>query len=182
MKTYCGTKLFIVGIYTTGKASENNLYLVSLHNIQGFTDSISCNTPIVVTGISCLISKMIVWMSQVKHHKPPYWIFLKSIRCLEQYIKTTQASVILAIDWWVTSESCHHDEQPSEKTAYSLPYPDSKIHGTNVGPTWGRQDPGWPHVGHTKLAIWVDIGVVVNRLRGMTISCDDGIIALYRWE
>ena len=32
--------------------------------------------------------------------------------------------------------------------------PDSKVHGANVGPTWGRQDPGGPHVGHTNLAIW----------------------------
>ena len=32
--------------------------------------------------------------------------------------------------------------------------PDSKIHGVNVGPTWGRQDPGGPHVCHTNLAIW----------------------------
>ena len=23
-----------------------------------------------------------------------------------------------------------------------------------MGPTWGRQDPGWPHVGHMNLAIW----------------------------
>ena len=22
--------------------------------------------------------------------------------------------------------------------------PDSKVHGANVGPTWGRKDPGWP--------------------------------------
>ena len=34
-------------------------------------------------------------------------------------------------------------------------FPDSKIHGANVGPTWGRQDPGGPHVGHMNLAIWV---------------------------
>ena len=33
--------------------------------------------------------------------------------------------------------------------------PDSKVHGASMGPTWGRQDPGGPHVGHTNLAIWV---------------------------
>ena len=32
--------------------------------------------------------------------------------------------------------------------------PDSKIHGVNMGPTWGRQDPGGSHVGPTNLAIW----------------------------
>ena len=36
----------------------------------------------------------------------------------------------------------------------SFPHPDSKVHGTNMGPTWGRQDPGGPHVGHVNLAIW----------------------------
>ena len=25
--------------------------------------------------------------------------------------------------------------------------PDSKVHGANMGPIWGRQDPGGPHVG-----------------------------------
>ena len=33
--------------------------------------------------------------------------------------------------------------------------PESKVHGANMGPTWGRQDPGGPHVGHVNLAIWV---------------------------
>ena len=31
---------------------------------------------------------------------------------------------------------------------------DSKVHGANVGPTWGRQDPGGPHVGPMNFAIW----------------------------
>ena len=32
--------------------------------------------------------------------------------------------------------------------------PDSKVHGTNMGPIWGRQDPGGPHVGPMNLPIW----------------------------
>ena len=31
--------------------------------------------------------------------------------------------------------------------------PDSKIHGANMGPTCGRQDPDGPHVGPINLAI-----------------------------
>ena len=31
---------------------------------------------------------------------------------------------------------------------------DSKVDGANVGPTWGQQDPGGPHVGHMNFAIW----------------------------
>ena len=32
--------------------------------------------------------------------------------------------------------------------------PDSKVHGANMGPIWGRQDPGGPHVGTMNFAIW----------------------------
>ena len=32
-------------------------------------------------------------------------------------------------------------------------YPDSKVHGASMGPIWGRQDPGGPHVGPMNLAI-----------------------------
>ena len=37
--------------------------------------------------------------------------------------------------------------------------PDSKIHGANMGPTWGRQDPGGPHVGPMNFAIWGDTAI-----------------------
>ena len=33
--------------------------------------------------------------------------------------------------------------------------PDSKVHGANMGPIWGRRDPGGPHVGPMNFAIWV---------------------------
>ena len=33
--------------------------------------------------------------------------------------------------------------------------PDSKVHGVNIGPIWGQQDPGGPHVGPMNFAIWV---------------------------
>ena len=31
---------------------------------------------------------------------------------------------------------------------------DSKVHGDNMGPIWGRQDPGGPHVGPITFVIW----------------------------
>ena len=34
-------------------------------------------------------------------------------------------------------------------------YPDSKVHGANMGPILGRQDPGGPHVGPMNFVIWV---------------------------
>ena len=33
--------------------------------------------------------------------------------------------------------------------------PDSKVHWANMGPIWGRQDPGGPHVGPMNFAIWL---------------------------
>ena len=32
--------------------------------------------------------------------------------------------------------------------------PDNKVHGANMGPIWGRQDPGEHHVGHMNFDIW----------------------------
>ena len=32
--------------------------------------------------------------------------------------------------------------------------PDSKVHGANMVPIWGRQDPGGPPVGPMNLTIW----------------------------
>ena len=34
---------------------------------------------------------------------------------------------------------------------------DSKVHGANMGPIWGRQEPGGPHVGPTNPAMWYPI-------------------------
>ena len=34
-------------------------------------------------------------------------------------------------------------------------FPDSKVHGANMGSIWGRQDPDGPHVCPMKFAIWV---------------------------
>ena len=35
-------------------------------------------------------------------------------------------------------------------------YPDSKVHGANMGPFWGRQDPDGLHAGPMNFAIWVE--------------------------
>ena len=32
--------------------------------------------------------------------------------------------------------------------------PDNKVRGANMGSIWGRQDPGWSHVGPMNFAIW----------------------------
>ena len=32
--------------------------------------------------------------------------------------------------------------------------PNSKVDGTNMGPIWGRQDPGGPHDGPMNFVVW----------------------------
>ena len=39
-------------------------------------------------------------------------------------------------------------------TGFTKRTPDSKVHGADMGHTWGRQNPGGSHVGHMNLAIW----------------------------
>ena len=33
--------------------------------------------------------------------------------------------------------------------------PDNKVHGANMGPIWGRQDPAGPYVSPMNFATWV---------------------------
>ena len=44
--------------------------------------------------------------------------------------------------------------------------PDNKVQGANMGPIWGRQVPGGPHVGPMSFAIWnvYDAGLCEGRL------------------
>ena len=67
-----------------------------------------------------------------------------------------------------TKHNVHHIWIEMEKSVLKLvsaimsltwPYmhqwnPDSKVHGANMRPIWGRQDPGGPHVGPMNFAIW----------------------------
>ena len=49
--------------------------------------------------------------------------------------------------------------------------PDSKVHKVNMGPIWGRQDPGGPHVGPMNFAICVEIHVVFTSKTPCTFIC-----------
>ena len=50
----------------------------------------------------------------------------------------------------------HTDGRAGKQTDSLMPvYPDCKVRGANMGPIWGRQDPGGPHVGPMNLTIWV---------------------------
>ena len=69
--------------------------------------------------------------------------------------------------WWCNIGSNHMELIPimawsnitwyHKISGYLQRYPDSKVHGANMGPTWGQQDPGGPHVGPMNLTIRVCI-------------------------
>ena len=44
-------------------------------------------------------------------------------------------------------------ESYMDLTDLHIVFPDNKVDGASMGPTWGRQVPGGPHVGHMNLAI-----------------------------
>ena len=58
--------------------------------------------------------------------------------------------------------------------------PDSKVHGANMGPIWGWQDPGGPHVGPMNLAIWGGnwISMVVHDVLKTFYTCTLATIIL----
>ena len=62
-------------------------------------------------------------------------------------------------------------------------YPDSKVHGAKMGPIWGRQDPGGPHVGPMNFAIWVDrYGRLRQELYCYGSMRKDVLISFLQWQ
>ena len=95
-------------------------------------------------------------------------------------IQTNKIQLIKATHHWCIefSHACHEmyhavtDGFPSQRASNgeSIPcsrlhhHPDSKVHGANMGSTWGRQDPGRPHVGPMNLAICASIMFVIGMI------------------
>ena len=59
-------------------------------------------------------------------------------------------------------------------------FPDNKVHGVNMGPTWGQQDPGGSHLGHANLAIWVSLSALSIESSGILYLLFDLLFALTR--
>ena len=65
------------------------------------------------------------------------------VNFLPTYSKQTQHRLSVMANYWECFVSSKSD------------FPDNKVHGANMGPIWGRQDPGGPHVGPMNFAIWL---------------------------
>ena len=84
------------------------------------------------------------------------------IHRLHQFSHITSALATLCctlVPWSTGSISKAHRWFIKAPAAYILdllqPYPDGKAHMAHMGPIWGRQDPGGPHVGPLNFAITV---------------------------
>ena len=53
-------------------------------------------------------------------------------------------------------------------------YPDSKVHGANMGPPWGQQDPDGPHVGPMNFAILVLVQIITLNSGGFAKTAVEG--------
>ena len=81
--------------------------------------------------------------------------------CDEDWSKFSGTWIWTLMSGWIPMLMCYYIVVSSfwwEISAnVSGKYPDSKVHGASMGPIWGWQDPGGPHVGPMNLAIWVYI-------------------------
>ena len=72
-----------------------------------------------------------------------------------RYIRLLQLQVLVYCNWTTQIVTTVSGIQ-------SIGIPDSKVHGANMGPIWGRQDPGGPHVGPRIFAIWGNMTGIFN--------------------
>ena len=59
---------------------------------------------------------------------------------------------------------------------------DSKVHGVNMGLTWGQQDPGGPHDGRMNLAIWGDTMSAICKLVTIIIDAKTVFYRNFKWK
>ena len=57
---------------------------------------------------------------------------------------------------WSIFDLCYYN------AAYSIVFPDRKSHEANMGPIWGRQDPGGPHICPMNFAFWVIFDCIIT--------------------
>ena len=50
--------------------------------------------------------------------------------------------------------------------------PDSKVHGTNMGPIWGRQDPAGPLFGPINFVLWENKHDLLTHLLCFILNCN----------
>ena len=79
--------------------------------------------------------------------------------CSEQTKSTFHSQIYMKFEFWGQTILM---KQSVAVYNFNLRYPDTKVHGANMGPNWVLSVPDGPHVGPMNLAIRVDIVLVWN--------------------
>ena len=79
--------------------------------------------------------------------------FVNIDRMCSLVLKAHKLLLFLTAVWQLLSCPC----TASYVVAITHKYPDSEVHGVNMGPIWSQQDPGGPNVRPMNPAIWVAI-------------------------
>ena len=69
------------------------------------------------------------------------------------FILTFQQTMLNYIHPNTPTEQCAHHSLARDAVIFT----ENKVYGANVGPIWGRHDPGGPPFGPMNIAIWVTI-------------------------
>ena len=68
------------------------------------------------------------------------------------YVSGKRPILCSALMWFISGSFSSSDSTDTRIIRWSL---DSNVHGSKVGPIWGRQDPGEPLAVPMNLALWV---------------------------
>ena len=74
---------------------------------------------------------------------------VKAVLPLTEILATSDSCSNTGPGWWFARSGEFGEIVATRKL------PESKVHGVNMEPIWGRQDPGGPHVGPMYFAIWI---------------------------
>ena len=145
---------------TTSHRPWKNLQIVLVWYMNTMQGSSSATRPILRT-FRCLSASFHLqthWLFNIWYIQLYNWLLFCGIKLSAWYYSKLPPKITMSGKmWW------HMHWETAERIPWKfIDYPDSKVHETNMGPTWGRQDPGGPHVGHVNLAIWVAI-TLINR-------------------
>ena len=89
--------------------------------------------------------------------------FLKKKKCLKSILPVRERCRVFLVDSNSALYSAPTTIVVYVKSYYIGPhyngiilymFPNSKVHGANMGPIWGQQDPGGPHASPMNLVIW----------------------------
>ena len=113
-----------------------------LKRIQQSTSSISVSISMAWCKIDIPLAKAIEFCLICHIINPSIWYF-QGGSALRLFHRETES--------YMMAEGLFHDRITEDGKGA---IPDSRVHGANMGPIWGRQDPDWPHVGPMNFAIW----------------------------